>query len=451
MKWNDNEAQATAFSIGGRYYEEDTTVIVCYQRGNLAVEGGDSGHWWILDSAEAEGLVHFRLKKPLACGGSALACKITWDRVTETFVDGEEIKVFDDYGDRAVKGSDDYVSTFKGWAKLRGSVGEKENPDDPDEPEPPPEYTIVEIDHVAKFIEGRAYAISGTNSFAILLERWYDGQKPEVILGQQDEELVEVVDNLDGEQFFPRIPLGSLAWIKAIYDPCAAYYTVWNAQQMCKRFLCFAADPACGTSAIPIFPDYFERLDFSPFNLLPQFLPQAAQNPMGHAVEAFDWMEIEWDETLLDWIVTDVQKHGTNVMVDLRQQGCKIQIGTRQVFIERCSTAVSWSDAISLTAKTITELQKLTPDDDNPNRCKVQVRSSTICAFETQAAGEWTDLLSWHSQELVYNLFAGEDALTQQFVTVPVLDGCYEGTRSQVVLPFTKCTSSQSGDQGPEV
>lgn len=435
--------QAVALSTSGKYIEEGTVVTVFVQRGK---KSDPIGKWYIIDGADAEQLIHFRLQKPLTCGGSALAYRIRWDKDAGDFVDGEEIKVFDDYGDRAVQGSDEYVGTFKGWAAPRGSIGEKEDPEDEEEPEPPPEYTIVEIDHVARFIEGRAYAVSGTNSFYILLSRWYDGQKPEVTLGQTEEELVEVVDNLGGEQFFPRIPAGSEAWIKAIYDPCQDYYTVWQAQQMCKRFEVFSSAPACGTT-IPIFPDYYERMDFSPFNLWPATLPVSAQNPQGHAVEAFDWMKIEWDEDLFDWVVTDVELKAVDAIIDIRHTACAIQGKKQRIYVERCGGDQGWENLIEMEEHIYVDgVEQITENGE----CQLRATFGALCAFPSETDPGHVTVLEWANETFVEAVAIVGNTLVEYTVSVPILVGCTIDRDEEIIAELDTC-GSQSQSQGGEI
>lgn len=435
--------QAVAISLGNKYYEEGTVVPVMYQRGK---QNDPIGKWYIIDGAEAEQIIHFRLSEELSCGQAALAKRIRWNAGTNTFVDGETIRVYDDYGDRGVRALlinydsqalANYIKKFRGWAAPRGSVAEDQIP----------EYSIIEIDHIAKFIEGPAIEAYSTGVYYISLQRWYDGQKPPVLADEaaiNGKLLVTDSGDANGGLFFPRPPIGSDPWVKAIYDPCTGTYEVWNVQQLCPRFVVYSDAAACATGTIPIFADYYERLEFSPLDRVPpDFPPAVALNPAGFGVEAFDWMEIQWDDQLEDWIVVQVEHHQVDVLTNVQQDGCTLK-GTKQtIYVSKCGGT---QDATLVTFEEIVAVESL--DWESSGSCVLKATLKAFCALHSDTdAGEQT-VMTITCKTVVDDIFANSLGLyqfTTEIQQIAEASTCCLTTATEKVLDFTTCDPDSSG------
>jgi hypothetical protein len=380
-----------------------------------------------LPGAPPDRLVAFVLTERLVCGGFACAQTIPLSPTEAP----RNIRVYDLYGTRSAEAG------YVGWAAQTEFTIDGSDPDAPLDPSDPHAdcgkrlFYLVEVDHTALGVECRlALRINDVRWKATLL-RHFNGRRPAT-----DSQHVMEVEVWDEDHFFPRKQVGALA--KCLWDPCARVYRMYHCQQVSRLLAVHAYAPFCGNQNAQLDTAAVYPLEFSPFNLLPDPLPEVAQNWLALAALQGDWLVICWDEAEQAWFVLQVQHHEVTMLSNLRHDPvfCKIDAKRQKAWVPICEEESDWFLLIGLEQQVFASA--LTVVDQGSGGCSLQLNKVRVCTFPG-ALSAGADVVHFLAQEVLVDVYDnGQDILG---TCVQVYTPCVSAPYECFLIETTDCSS----------
>lgn len=288
---------------------------------------------YIVRRGDADRIARFKLTAALNTGSNTTAVIRTFDGTT--YNDGEAIKVFDWWAiSQTGRGMWQGFTGMEGWAIRREKNADLT-------PGAPPEYDIVWMEQYAFWVEGTLTSLFDEEGVATatVTASWHQGVEP----GSS----ITVHDDHD-PPMFPRAVAGSnFSAARSEYadpdNPDVPYYKVIQCQQIALTARAILAEVMCGSGEFAI--TSFTVTSHSPYNM--DISPGTAFNDFAHKGEAGDTIWLQWDDTLFDYVITNVTKKNQTVVFDVRVFGDYIQTFETECAVEYCQPP-SWVDKIPL-------------------------------------------------------------------------------------------------------
>lgn len=255
---------------------------------------------YIVRRGDMDRIARFKLTANLNTGSSAAAVIRTFNGAA--YADGAAIKVYDWWSiSQGGRGMWQAVTNMEGWA-VRREVNADTSPG------APPEYDIIWMEQYAFAIEATLDAdISAGAASATVTASWEQGVEPG-----------STVTVHDDSGIFPRAKAGAkCVAIRSEYadpnTPGSPYYKLVECQQIALTARAVLGEEMCSAGEYAI--SSFTVTSHSPYNQ--NINPATAFNDFNHHGDAGDNVWLNWDDTLLAYVIIDVTKKSVDLTIDV--------------------------------------------------------------------------------------------------------------------------------------